>query len=103
MSFEQVESATRDKEPWITHKVLSEIREERERQDEEWGGPKHDDTHDALDWHEFIEYQCDRFYRSCSSSTSERPDRSRLVKVAALAIAALESIDRKAAAVQGGE
>lgn len=30
--------------------VYEDIREERKRQDEEWGGPQHDDGHRRGDW-----------------------------------------------------
>ena len=73
--------------------VYDEIRMERNRQDEQWGGRAHDDKHLSDDWLSYIECQLDRveFY------DGEEPDanyRQRLIKIAAIAIAAVESLDR---------
>ena len=55
-----------------TANVLTEILEERVRQNEKWGGPDHDDQHEPEDtW------------------------RAQLVRAAALAVAAVESHDRR--------
>ena len=72
-------------------KIFAEIVEERHKQDAQWGGPDHDDSHDDVDWIRYIEYQL--------SSISAYPDpitRERYLKVAALAVAAISSLDRKA-------
>ena len=72
--------------------IYQEVLAERTRQDKQWGGPEHDDSHDDTQWLMFIDYQMDRCYL--------HPDevRNRLVKIAALAFAAIESLDRKNAA-----
>lgn len=68
--------------------VYQEIQREREHQDAQWGGPEHDDQHTGYDWLEFIEYQ--------TGKINDPPSyREGLIKIAALAVAALESYDRK--------
>ena len=34
--------------------IYDEIKAERVRQDSLWGGPEHDDTHNMIDWADFI-------------------------------------------------
>lgn len=62
--------------------VYDEIRQERERQDRKHGGPAHDDKHTPEEWLRFIRAQESYTYRV------------RLIRVAALAVAAIESFDR---------
>jgi hypothetical protein len=64
---------------------------ERANQDAQWGGPAHDDTHRLADWLKFIRKQVDAADLDASKGFVARP---RLVKVAALAIAAIEAADR---------
>lgn len=71
-----------------TSKAVSDVLKERRRQDIKWGGPEHDDGHSAEDWERFI------MKRIPLSSTLDAPFRQRMVEVAALAIAAAESLDR---------
>jgi predicted RNase H-like HicB family nuclease len=79
-----------------TSPVLSEVVQERARQDAQWGGPATDDTREARDWVQFINHQVGRFVQAYMH-TPPTPVREVFVKIAALAIAAVESIDRKAA------
>jgi hypothetical protein len=72
--------------------VLQEIREERARQDAEWGGPEHDDQHTPGDWVHII-------YGLTSQANPPGPGdlagfRKKMVQVAATAVAAVESLDR---------
>lgn len=67
--------------------VYMNIRAERARQDEQWGGPEHDDEHTPWDWSNLIEQQA--FWGR------EQDPWCRFVKIAALAVAAIESIERK--------
>ena len=74
-------------------KVLRDVLDERRRQDAQWGGPEHDDEHVASDWLTYIRHQADH------AKVQARVDnpagyRERLVKIAALAVAAIESHDR---------
>jgi hypothetical protein len=73
--------------------VLTEVADERIAQDREWGGATHDDTHSPSEWVGYItkfagvalsdDYQFGVTFRQA------------LVKVAALAVAAIEANDRK--------
>lgn len=69
------------------NKVFNQIRHERENQDAQWGGAVHDDTHDEQEWIGFMDEQLTK-----ASDNGEY--RERFVKIAALAVAALESMDR---------
>lgn len=74
-----------------TSPVLQDILAERASQDAQWGGPAHDDEHFIEDWLDFIEKQT-----QTARVVIDYDDRNkRLVKIAALAIAALESRRRK--------
>lgn len=81
-------------------KILEEIREEKKHQDKKWGGPKHDDQHDAYAWAVLV---TSYFGQAVSDFVNEsgrhearyRKFRYNMVKVAALAVAAIEVVDRK--------
>lgn len=77
--------------------VLREIGAERRRQDAKWGGSKHDDLHSTAEFVQLIE---DYAGWARTMAGMNRPDkaRARLVQVAAIAVAAVESIDRAAIA-----
>jgi len=70
--------------------ILQEIRDEREKQDQQWGGRHHDDAHSIEDWLRYMAQQGAKL-------VFNRPKlcRERFIKIAALAVAAVESIDRK--------
>jgi hypothetical protein len=70
--------------------IYEEIARERKLQDDIHGGPEHDDEHTAEDWVAFICKQAGK-----SLIGIEHPARNRMICVAALAVAAVESIDRK--------
>lgn len=69
-------------------RIFRDVKAERARQDAQWGGPAHDDEHELADWLSYIEQQAGAAYRN------DAP-RERLVKIAALAVAAIESLDRR--------
>ncbi len=92
--------------------IYDEIRAERERQDEAWGGPGHDDGHSALDWIGYIANHAARasggsveivdegHWWACRMTVNGNggsPFRRQMIRVAALAVAAVESFDRRAA------
>ena len=78
--------------------ICEEIRAEREAQDAEWGGSAHDDAHSQFDWWSYIKAHNDRSIRG-----QNRDDcRYQLVRVAALAVAAIQSFARKQKAVADG-
>lgn len=68
--------------------AYDDIRAERARQDLQWGGPAHDDGHAVEDW-------CSYIGRQLYFVEVRPPVRDRLVKIAALAVAAIESLDRQ--------
>lgn len=65
--------------------VRDAILAERVRQDIIWGGKSHDDTHSEFDWRMLI-------YNQIHDGNDFR---NNMVKVATLAIAAIESYDRR--------
>lgn len=69
--------------------IIAEIADERGRQDKKWGGPQRDDGHLETDWIEYISEHAHRAERGIF--------RKQMIRVAALAIAAIESHDRLAA------
>lgn len=76
--------------------IFGEIVEERNRQDRQWGGPDHDDFHDERDWLRYIRKQMAHAWRAAPLVGELMTDyRRRLVKIAALALAAIESHDRR--------
>jgi hypothetical protein len=80
-----------------TDHVLVDVAEERIRQDEKWGGSVNDDQWDALDWHEMIaDYNA--WARRMVAMESYDKARRRYIQVAALAVAAVEALDRKTVA-----
>lgn len=87
-------------EPVERMRLFGEIHDERKRQDEQWGGPEHDDTNTVGRWIHLIRDQATRVLvadMTIIDPTAARR-RARFVKIAALAVAAIESIDRKGTA-----
>lgn len=76
------------------HNVYDDVVQEREYQDAKWGGPEHDDTHTSKEFLDFI----DRKIRRANHEWFIQQDkevRKKLIQIAALAVAAVESIDRQ--------
>lgn len=73
-------------------KAFASIINERRYQDEKWGGPEHDDGETELNWQRYITE-----YANAQGRSASYDFRKRMVKVAALAMAAIEAVDRKAA------
>lgn len=75
--------------------IFDEIKAERERQDAKFGGADHDDTHSVFHWFGVV-----RQYVIKAERDYDYPKfgavRRRLIQVAALAVAAVEVIDRRA-------
>jgi len=89
----------------IMNEIQAEITSARLNQDKEWGGAEHDDAHEPEKWCAFIRHQLRFADRAvCSLATDEISGgeeqalvdnyRARLIKIAAVAIAATESLDR---------
>ncbi|WP_237212988.1 hypothetical protein [Falsiroseomonas oryziterrae] len=78
-----------------TQSVLAEVAAERTRQDAQWGGPPRDD---ALPVQAFVQLIGDYagWARVKAREGSMVEARQRLVQAAALAVAAVESLDRRA-------
>jgi len=74
------------------NRVVLEVANERARQDEIWGGQDHDDEHNTSDFVDFIR---DRL-AVVDGAVDSKIKRRKLVHVAALAVAAIQSLDRKA-------
>ena len=76
--------------------AISDVIAERARQDAQWGGPEHDDTHTPSDWRSYR----NRFEGRAAEAFGKRhaDHRACLVKIAALAVAQIESFDRLRAA-----
>jgi hypothetical protein len=74
-------------------RVLSEVRQERAMQDSLWGGPAHDDLHTPAGWMAVL---CRHLGLAADDAGGIDPARFRrqMVRVAALAVAAVESRDR---------
>lgn len=80
-------------------KIIDDIAWERTRQDERWGGPAHDDEHAPFDWLTYIDTYVtkvvvDDGVIAEGGLVDPEQYRRRLVQIAALAVAALESLDR---------
>lgn len=77
-----------------TRFILDDVFNERERQVGKWG--YNDDAYNAFDWHEMIgDYNA--WARRMMTMNSHEKARNRYIQVAALAVAAVEALDRKAA------
>jgi len=90
--------------------IIAQVITERKRQDMQWGGPTHDDTHNEYDWLGYMAHQADKiteilarngFYgfleqRELKTPVAYNLTRQHFIKIAALAVAAVESLDRKA-------
>lgn len=74
------------------HILTLEIIAERARQDARWGGPEHDDQHGLEDFVGFINARTSELARGFESAEVAR---KRMIQIAALAVAAVESMDRK--------
>ena len=69
--------------------IYDEIKTERHAQDEQWGGAEHDDQHSPGEFMAFITLQIEKSNKDGSDV------RDRFVKIAALSVAAVESLDRQ--------
>lgn len=66
--------------------IFDEIRDERAYQDRKWGGPKHDDKRSI-----------EELIAKYAAETQAYEQRKAMIKVAALAVAMIEKIDRTSA------
>lgn len=86
--------------PGEVHEPYTSIRVERAYQDKKWGGPVHDDDHSTGEFVQLIRTYCAkadeemRMIPAVGEKGKRTGIRHRLVQIAALAVAAIESIDR---------
>ncbi len=73
-----------------TSRVLQDVEWERDEQNQKWGGAGHDDQHGPRDWAAFITEHLGKALDARDARTYRR----RMVEVAALAVAAVETVDR---------
>ena len=81
----------------MTRPVFAEVSDERDRQDAKWGGPDHDDNHTLGNWTAWLSFIDEHNRKAFSPDNSEEAYdnfRRRMIEVAALAVAAVESLDR---------
>ena len=97
-----------------SERVFGDILLERVKQDEQWGGAEHDDRHFPAEWEHYVMKQVALAgdarrigvdHRMSApphfgdddehAEEREREWRERMIKVAALAVAAVQSLDRK--------
>jgi hypothetical protein len=78
----------------MNKKIAAEIQAEQEHGRSKYGTDPndfaHDDSHDQVDWSEFIHFHNDR-----AKHETPMEWRQRMVKIAGLAVSAIESFDRK--------
>lgn len=77
-----------------TEKVLNDVATERARQDSKWAGVFNDDEWNAYDWHAMIS-DYNAWARRMMAQQSPGKARNRYIQIASLAVAAVESLDRK--------
>ncbi len=78
----------------MTDAIFDEIRDERRVQDRQWGGPAHDDARTRSEWVALLARHVGLAVDDGEPDVSDR-FRKQMVRVAALAVAALEAHGRK--------
>jgi hypothetical protein len=82
-------------------RVINSIAAERHLQDLQWGGPANDDLRDVDDWLQYIALQGRKMAEDIMQCTewteAQKVSRQRFIKIAALCVAAVQSLDRKEA------
>lgn len=71
------------------HQIFGEINDERNHQDAKWGGPDHDDDHSLNDFVAYITLHAGK-----AVDVEVHEQREQMIKVAALATAVVEKLDR---------
>lgn len=76
--------------------IFEEITEERKSQDQQWGGPSHDDQHEKWEWLEFLEKFLIRAnnFAYVNDVQAKESYELNLIKAAALCVAAIEASRR---------
>ena len=83
--------------------IFEEIEQERELQDKQWGGITHDDNHSFSDWIAFIVKHLGKAVLDYKQPAEVREGRFRyqMIRIAALAIAAIQATERRVQAIKG--
>lgn len=84
-------------EPNFLPKILSEIESERTYQIEKWGNDTDDSLNTPWMWVAYISHYATKWMRGAFKLGSNDVDdfRAKMIKTAAIAVAAVESIDRQ--------
>lgn len=95
---EVVEALTRkDRTMQELFGVLAEVATERVRQDEKWGGYEFDDEHPLDYWGDILGHRAGQVAIMHYTTDGDRLEARRLLlEIAAIAVAAVETIDRQA-------
>ena len=80
--------------------IYRQITLERDRQDRQWGGPDHDDHHTPNDW---VAYITKHLGKAVHWPWTPVTFRHQMVVVAAIAVAAIEWVDRAPSTVESQE
>lgn len=77
--------------------TFDQIEDERRHQDQQWGGPDHDDDLEYRDWDMILTRLTKAAYDAYAGDSDKGSHewRRRLIQIAAVAIAAAESFDRR--------
>ena len=76
--------------------IYEQIKAERYHQDRQHGGPKHDDTHTHEDWMNYRKVRENRLLHwEINNWATVEEKRKELIVIAALAVAEIESLERK--------
>jgi hypothetical protein len=78
----------------IRENIYDEISAERDYQDRQWGGPAHDDKHGSHDWVAYLNVYLGNAVKADKWAFDAKLYRKAMIKVAALAVAAVEWVDR---------
>ncbi len=74
--------------------VMQDVAKERRRQDEQWGGPEHDDRHEFEDWDQIFFGRLDHCNDAVYANDTKEEYR-RAVQLAAVAVAYAEAVRRR--------
>ena len=85
-----------------TRRILGEVEDERQVQDMRWGGQDHDDGHTAAEWVALVARHLGLSFNDGAGEIDRVRFRRQMLRVAALAVACVEAIDRQAGVEHGG-
>lgn len=75
--------------------ILQEFEAERKRQDQQWGGPIHDDQHQPDEWVGMIHEQLDKAEAALLNDEGSETFRHHLRNAGTMCLAAMETLDRQ--------